>query len=602
VLKRLPVRIWIAVILVLAAVVALLAGGIISRGILSAPTTGGDEHAFVTRSGSSLLLDGRPFRFVGANIHWLALDDSTNYPSQFRVNDALDAAREMGVTLIRAYSLGISAGCPACIEPAPGHFNQTALQHVDYVVKAASERGMRVIIPLTDGGQNPTGGIHTFTDWRGISDAQQFYTNPKVIRDFETYIRTLLKHVNVYTGVANADDPAIFAWETGNGLQPLTSWTQTISTYIKSIDKHHLVIDGNVGIDPNAARLRNVDILSDHFYPKNIASMFADAQAAQEAGKAFIVAEFDWNDADGGDPLSDFLASAQSDPAVAGVAFWELWSHDDQYGFSGSNEQSILYYPGTSSAMSRAVQLLRAHAFAMRNQAAPPVGVPGTPLLETVIRNGPGNQVIWRGTALAASYTVETSTAGPAGPWSVICQRCATDADTPWVDAREPIGPLWYRVTAYNLAGVASPPSPSYQAGSAAMLIDNMHSWSGVYQHSANLTFDTTSAQLMGGDISRAVRTNATHQFIIWKHAHTSSFQAIGYFWPGEPVSSFTFSVSADGKSWRTVVPGVISFPSNWLEFVYSLQGLTDVAYVKIAWNNVSGQPWNPNLGTVSIL
>src|SRR5438874_9175076 len=49
------------------------------------------SRGFVTRSGSQLLLNGRPFRFAGANIHWLALDDSTTYPSQFRVNDVFDA-------------------------------------------------------------------------------------------------------------------------------------------------------------------------------------------------------------------------------------------------------------------------------------------------------------------------------------------------------------------------------------------------------------------------------------------------------------------------------------------------------------------------------
>src|SRR5207253_11056384 len=60
---------------------------------------------FVTRSGSQLLLNGRPFRFAGANIHWLALDDSTTYPSQFRVNDVFDAAQEMGLTVVRSHSL-----------------------------------------------------------------------------------------------------------------------------------------------------------------------------------------------------------------------------------------------------------------------------------------------------------------------------------------------------------------------------------------------------------------------------------------------------------------------------------------------------------------
>src|SRR3989442_20597 len=230
---------------------------------------------FVTRSGTRLILNRQPFRFAGANIHWLALDDSTTYPSQFRVNDALDAAKEMGLTVIRSHDLGISTGCPNCIEPALGVFNETALEHVDYVIKAAADRGLRLIIPLTDNWHYPAGGKHNFTDWRGISDENQFYYNPQVFSDFETYTRTLLNRVNIYTGIAYKDDPTIIRWKTGNELQPPTSWTQAISTYIKRVDKNHLIIDGRAGIDPNAARLTNVDILSDHYYPKSIASMNA---------------------------------------------------------------------------------------------------------------------------------------------------------------------------------------------------------------------------------------------------------------------------------------------------------------------------------------
>ncbi len=217
------------------------------------------------------MLNGHPFRFAGANIHWLSLYDSTIYPSQFRVNDALDAAKEMGLTVIRSHNLGISTGCPECIEPSLGVFNETALEHDDYVIKAAADRGLRLIIPLTDNWHYADGGKHNFTDWRGISDENQFYYNLPVISDFETYIRTLLNHVNIYTGIAYKDDPTILGWETGNELQPPTSWTKTISTYIKSIDHNHLVIDGREGIDPKAASLTNVDILSNHYYPKSIA-------------------------------------------------------------------------------------------------------------------------------------------------------------------------------------------------------------------------------------------------------------------------------------------------------------------------------------------
>jgi len=31
------------------------------------------------------------------------------------------------------------------------------------------------------------------------------------------------------------------------------------------------------------------------------------------------------------------------------------------------------------------------------------------------------------------------------------------------------------------------------------------------------------------------------------------------------------------------------------------LQGLSNTNYVKMVWNNLTGQAWNPQLGTVSI-
>ena len=69
-----------------------------------------------------------------------------------------------------------------------------------------------------------------------------------------------------------------------------------------------------------------------------------------------------------------------------------------------------------------------------------------------------GGHVYWRGSAGAASYTVERSLAAN-GPWAAVCRRCATDADDGFADPSARPAAAWYRVTAYNLDGRASRPS-----------------------------------------------------------------------------------------------------------------------------------------------
>jgi len=557
--------------------------------------------SFVKRSGSQLVLAGKPFRFAGANMHWLALSDSGTYVSQFRINDGLDAAKEMGATVIRAHSLGISVGCPNCIEPSLGTFNSTAFQHVDYAIKAAADHGMRLIIPLTDNYHYATGGKHTFTDWRGIPNEEEFYFNPQVIKDFETYISTLLNHVNVYTGVAYKDDPTIMAWETGNELVPPTIWTKVISTYIKNNDSHHLVMDGRVGIDPNVAGLSNVDIVSNHYYPMNIAKLTSDANEAKKIGKVFCIGEFDWNNANGGDALSSFLATIESNTSVSGDLYWELWSHNDQYGYASNQVQYTLHYPGDTDAMKSSAAMLRTHAYKMRNIGVPGNSAPGVPVMNTVIRGTQQNILVWRGAPLAANYTIERSSTGPNGAWTVICDKCVSDTGTPWTDTTVSGGALWYRVTAYNISGGAGSSTPPYQASASSTLDDNLHNWDKTFQHSNNLTFDTTNAQYTDGHTSVVVRTTTTHEQIIWKQDGMRSFQALSYFWPKEPVVNLSIYTSSDGKSWTLTKPSIISISGNWPEYVYTLNGLTKVNYVKMVWNNTKGMPWNPNLGSISI-
>jgi hypothetical protein len=415
---------------------------------------------FVERHGNRLSVNGQPFRFAGTNVYWIGLDENVggvDYPTTFRVNDALATAKEMGATVIRAHA-AVSVGCARCIKPDLASVNEAALAHVDYAVMAARQYGLRLILPLVDNYAYYHGGSHTFTDWRGLPK-DDFYTNRQVIADFKAYVAIILNRVNTYTGVAYKDDPTIMAWETGNELRPPTKWTGEIADFVKGIAPRQLVADGNVTIDSAALSILSVDMYSLHFYPMDRLVLVRSAEQVTAAGKVFFVGEFDWNNAKGGDSLARFLSAIRDSQTVAGDLYWTLFGHSDNYGYVNSNGDYKLHYPGETVNMRERAQLLRAHAFAMRGLAPPAHSPPAAPQITRV-----GAEIAWRGVAGADTYTVERASAGPDGPWQVICDRCASDYDTPWQIPAPITGPAWYRVRAYNLDGLAGPYSPPQTA------------------------------------------------------------------------------------------------------------------------------------------
>jgi mannan endo-1,4-beta-mannosidase len=414
------------------------------------------ENPFVMRSGSSLMLDGKPFRFSGANIYWLGLQERNKnpiYPSHFTVDDALATASLMGAVVVRSHTLGISVGCDLCVEPTLGTFNQIALQHIDYAIESARKHNIRLIIPLVDNWHHYHGGKHTFTDWRGIDDEDEFYSNPLVISDFKQYVYAILNHVNSYTGVAYKDDPTILAWETGNELSAPFDWVQKMSAYIKGIDDHHLVMDGNIPAEPwQNLNINTVDLYTAHYNSSSptVSALSTHLNQVGGAQKVFIVGEYDWN-TNKGDPLSSFLSYIEQSK-VAGDLYWSLFPHDDRYGFVQHDDGQTLHYPGDTSNMRFRVNLLRNHAYKMQNLTIPPISPLGTPYITAV----GSHTIAWRGASGADTYTVERSTQGANGPWTVICDRCATDNDSPWTDRSKSSGPVWYRVQGYSTSGIAS--------------------------------------------------------------------------------------------------------------------------------------------------
>jgi hypothetical protein len=608
---------------------------------------------FVARSGGGLTLSGRPFRFSGANIYWGGLDENgrtgVNYPTDFRVQSALATAADMGETVVRCQSCGISTGNPDSVEPALGVFNQAALRHIDYFVAEAQKYGIRLDIPLTGNYSYYEGGYGDFTDWLGLSSpdncpsaacASAFYTNLQAIDAFKQYISVLLNHVNVYTGVANKDNPTIMSWETGNempygtGGQPeFTNWTSTISSYIKSIAPDQLVMDGALTLDPGDLLLPDVDIQSPHLYPIDAQYLKYVGIRVAAARQALVVGEYAWNSAPESG-LSSFLSYIQQTSSISGDIYWDLMPQNDDFGYVEHYDGYQLHFPGDGAdvgggsgppAMSSAndaplVALLRDHAYAMSGTAVPPYTVPPAPVITNVehvasAAEGTGNLIEWRGSPGAATYIVRSSSAGPAGPWRTVCSACTDTNLAPFLDSGAGPGPdLWYQVTAVNPAGVAGPSSAVFQV-TEQTIDDNLDNFSAAYSHSPSVTIDTSNPSQFQGDQARAgSAAGAQPGNIVWRASGLRSVEAVAYYPDGSTPASgaqdFSFLVSANGTDWQAVpaddvqsIGGTQPGSGDSVPYIYTIDGIQQImagaAYVQIDWG--AGTPGAAELGEVRI-
>jgi mannan endo-1,4-beta-mannosidase len=483
-----------------------------AAGLGAAQTSDNDE--FVQRNGTKLTLGGANFRYSGPNIEWLGIeaygpDDSLGprYPSHLEVDDVLDTAKMMGARVVRSQTMGDSVGCDLCLEPKAGVFNPEAFKTMDYSIKAAHERGLRLIISLVGDCSNcEMAGEGEYLFWKGKRDFKLFFTDPEVIKEFEEHIRALLDHKNVFTGIAYKDDPTILAWENCNvcgifvassgNLEPYLRWIDTIGSFVKSIDKKHLYED-NSGLflfDQKALEATTTDIVTAEYYPhwdalfgggaKTSAGTFSKHAAIVIAkGKVYVACEYGWDVTDW-PTRSDFqkvLSALESDPNISGDGFWALQAHADKFGWqpisAPANNASYakwgetgqwwsVFYGGVNTLVNSAedmqarVELLRTHAYLMAGSPVPSHPVPAPPVITF---KGIG-LLGWHGSAGAVNYSVQRRV-GESTQWETVCDRCATDADTPWVDAdaaNSSIANLFatkYRVIAYNADGKASDPS-----------------------------------------------------------------------------------------------------------------------------------------------
>jgi mannan endo-1,4-beta-mannosidase len=225
-----------------------------SGGTASAAATSGADTAFagdfVTRSGRQLILDGDPFRFVGANLYDAAATDRYSCNTGKRLSDAdlLTTLRYLhdkaGATVLRfwAYQTYTQGG--------------TDFSGTDRVIAAAKAVGMKVLPVLEDGPGNCTNSTEVVPKSKYQNDTW-FSAGYKVpfgnaTLSYRDYVKVIAAHY--------ANEPAIIAWSMMNeadtsardssGRSVLVDFATDIVGVIKSVDTRHLI---TVGTQSNGA-------------------------------------------------------------------------------------------------------------------------------------------------------------------------------------------------------------------------------------------------------------------------------------------------------------------------------------------------------------
>ncbi|MBN2470016.1 MAG: cellulase family glycosylhydrolase [Anaerolineae bacterium] len=322
--------------------------------LLSRKPPAGQAQGRVRTDGRRFVLDGRPFRFVGANLREFVFyprPDILPFAREEHQAEQLAAMTEMGMRVARLH---------ACHRQVPV---SDARELLGSALDRLHQHGLLALVVLNDalGSYWVHGDERFHTHVLGHLDKHAYFHDEGYSENYLPFVRDV---VSTY-----ADHPAVFAWELGNEYaihpQPATiedgeaflRFVQVVSDTIRANDLNHLVTIGlvNTGhVAPNDRpglnrfeygkrlySLPNVDFLTVHFYEDNgeEQNSLPDLEIARQVNKPLVVEE--WG-AVGGEQVGLTVATLQSwfGQGAAGLLQWGLSATRSDIGV-GDNEYGM---------------------------------------------------------------------------------------------------------------------------------------------------------------------------------------------------------------------------------------------------------------------
>jgi len=344
---------------------------------------------FVYAQGTELMLHGKPFKYAGTNSYYLMVY-SVQPDMRKLVEEVFDDAGNMGVNVIRTWAFNDGKRQWNALQTSPGEYKESTFVGLDQVIAKAKKKGIYLVLSFGNNWNN-YGGIKQYVDWSPTTankEHNEFFTDKNTRQYYKDNIKAILGRENTVTGVKYKDEPTILAWELINEPRVskdlsgdiLNNWISEMSSYVKSIDKNHLVTTGCEGFYTNTNKydwklngseggdfIRNhsiptVDIVSFHLWPcsnsycMNLEEvdqwMKMHADDAKKLNKPLILFEYgEYRGYNGDtierDKLFNLVLSKTKEYGLAGANFWFLL-HD---GYKQYDDGSGVYYPEDKSTV-----------------------------------------------------------------------------------------------------------------------------------------------------------------------------------------------------------------------------------------------------------
>lgn len=219
--------------------------------------------------------NGKPYYFVGTNFWYGAILGSEGQGgNRERLHQELDFLKSIGIDNLRVLVGGDGEnGIPTRIQPslqtAPGVYNDTILDGLDYFMNELKKRNMTAVLYLNNSWEW-SGGYSLYLQWSGHGKAvvpaidgwpaymeyvKQFVFSDSAKALFANHVDYIIKRTNRYNGLSYIDDPTLMSWQIGNeprafseeGKEPFAAWLAEVAMQIKTLDPNHMVSVGSEG-------------------------------------------------------------------------------------------------------------------------------------------------------------------------------------------------------------------------------------------------------------------------------------------------------------------------------------------------------------------